>query len=128
MRTTMFMDLETHLQMTYSGSRSPETPETATMRTQTRKLLEEKLDQLPSAFRTVFAMRALEELSVKDTAACLGIPEAAVRTRFFRARHLLRKSLVSEVEFALRDAFAFDGDRCDRIVRAVLTRMTERRA
>jgi RNA polymerase sigma-70 factor (ECF subfamily) len=93
------------------------------MRTQTRRLLEQRIDQLPSAFRTIFVLRAIEELSVEDTAACLGISEATVRTRFFRARHLLRKSLAFDIQLALRDAFAFDRERCDRIVQAVLARI-----
>ena len=115
------INLEEHLDMACSES---QTPEMAAMRTQTRELLEQKIDELPSGFRTVFVMRAIEELSVEETAACLGIPEATVRTRFFRARHLLRKSLSSEVRFALRDTFAFDGERCDRIVQAVLARVS----
>lgn len=116
------IDLEAHLDMTHS---EPQTPEMAAMRAQTRELLERKIDQLPAAFRTVFVLRAIEELSVEETAGCLGIPEATVRTRFFRARHLLRKSLSSEVQSALRDTFAFDGERCDRIVRTVLARVID---
>jgi RNA polymerase sigma-70 factor (ECF subfamily) len=116
------IDFEAHLGMT-DDAHTAETPERAAMRGQTRKMLEEKIDQLPSAFRTVFVMRALEELSVEETAACLGIPEVTVRTRFFRARRMLRESLHADVSFALEDAFAFDGERCDRIVRTVLERI-----
>jgi RNA polymerase sigma-70 factor (ECF subfamily) len=43
-----------------------------------------------------------------------------VRTRFVRARALLRGALEQEIDFAMKDAFAFDGERCDRIVAAVL--------
>jgi RNA polymerase sigma-70 factor (ECF subfamily) len=114
------VDLEAHLHMTRNET---PTPEMAAERAQTRHLLERQIDQLPPAFRTVFVLRAIEELSVEETARCLGIPEATVRTRFFRARHLLRKSLSSEVQSALRETFAFDGERCDRIVQAVLTRI-----
>jgi RNA polymerase sigma-70 factor (ECF subfamily) len=46
-----------------------------------------------------------------------------VRTRFFRARSLLRASLEQDVDLALEGAFAFDGARCDRIVDAVLDRL-----
>ena len=52
--------------------------------------------------------------------ALLGIPEATVRTRFFRARGLLREALARDVDTTLEDAFAFDGDRCNRLVAAVL--------
>ncbi|MEO8407739.1 MAG: RNA polymerase sigma factor, partial [Oxalobacteraceae bacterium] len=70
-----------------------ESPERAAMRAQMRHLLEKKIDALPDAFRTVFVLRALEEMSGEEVAACLDIPEATVRTRFFRARSLLRESL-----------------------------------
>jgi len=97
-----------------------EIPESAAMRNQTRALIERRIDALPEVFRTVFVLRALEELSVEETAASLGIPEATVRTRFFRARALLRETLARDIDVATPEAFAFDGARCDRIVAAVL--------
>ena len=100
-----------------------ERPELAAMRGQTRALIERKIDALPDAFRAVFVLRALEELSVEDAAASLQIPEATVRTRFFRARSLLRESLAREMDSAIEEAFAFAGDRCDRIVNGVLDRL-----
>ena len=102
---------------------SAEQPEQAALRAQTRRLLEAKIDQLPDAFRAVFVLRALEELSVEETAAALDIPEATVRTRFFRARSQLREAISREVDGAIEDAFAFDGARCDRIVAAVIARI-----
>ena len=67
-------------------------------------------------------LRAVEELSVEEVALALDVPEATVRTRFFRARGLLRDGLARDVDIALGDAFAFDGERCDRIVAGVLAR------
>ncbi len=61
----------------------PEQPEQSARRAETRRLLEARIDELPDAFRTVFVLRAVEEFSVEETAAALGIPEATVRTRFF---------------------------------------------
>ena len=98
-------------------------PERAALRAQTRRLIEAKIDTLPEAFRTVFVLRALEELSVEETADTLGIPEATVRSRYFRARAMLREALAQAIDIALEDAFAFDGERCDRIVAAVLSRL-----
>jgi len=103
----------------------PEQPEAAAERAQTRQLLESKIDELPDAFRTVFVLRALEELSVEESAAALGIPEATVRSRFFRARGLLREALSKEIDLAYGDAFAFAGARCDRIVAGVLAKFEE---
>ena len=103
----------------------PEQPEHAARRAQTRRLLEAKIDELPDAFRTVFVLRALEELSVEEAAVALGIPEATVRSRFFRARSLLREALSKEIDLAHGDAFAFAGARCDRIVAGVLAKLEE---
>jgi|SRR5690242_16469379 len=100
-----------------------ERPEGATLRAETRRLLEAKIDELPDSFRTVFVLRAVEEMSVEEAAAALDIPEATVRTRFFRARGLLRESLSREIDLAHADAFGFAGMRCDRIIANVTARL-----
>ena len=107
---------------------TPEQPEHAALRAETRRLLEGKIDGLPDVFRTVFVLRALEELTVEETAASLGIPAATVRTRYFRAKGLLREALAREIDFAYGDAFAFAGARCDRIVAGVLARLKDLQA
>ncbi|KAB2899383.1 MAG: RNA polymerase sigma factor [Burkholderiaceae bacterium] len=99
-------------------------PERIAMRAEIRRLMEARIDLLPDAFRSVFMLRAVEEMNVEEVSQALGIPEATVRTRFFRARGMLRESLASDIDVALGDAFAFDGARCDRIVAAVLARGT----
>jgi RNA polymerase sigma-70 factor (ECF subfamily) len=101
----------------------PAQPELAALRAQTRRLIETGIDKLPAAFRTVFMLRAVEELTVEETATTLNIPEATVRTRYFRARAMLREALAREIDFAIEDAFRFDGVRCDRIVDAVRRRL-----
>jgi len=105
-----------------------ERPEHAASRAQTRRLLEAKIDELPDAFRTVFVLRAIEEFSVEETAAALDIPDATVRTRFFRAKSLLREALSKEIDLAHGDAFAFAGASCDRIVANVMARLKDFRA
>lgn len=111
-----------HIQAALTGA-ADERPDGFAMRAQLRRLLEARIDLLPDAFRTVFMLRAVEELSVEEVAEVLGIPEATVRTRFFRARSLLREGLSRDVDMAIADAFSFDGERCDRIVASVLTRL-----
>jgi RNA polymerase sigma-70 factor, ECF subfamily len=98
-------------------------PELQAMRGEMRGIIEARIDRLPDAFRTVFVLRAIEELSVEETAAALSIPEATVRTRFFRARSLLRESLSREMDLAIDGAFEFLGARCDRITAAVMARL-----
>lgn len=101
-------------------------PDRAAMRSELRATMEACIDALPEAFRTVFMLRAVEEMSVEEVSAALDLPEATVRTRFFRARGLLREGLARDVDHALADAFSFDGARCDRIVSVVLARLTDR--
>ena len=100
-----------------------EAPDRSAARAEVRRLLERTLDELPEAFRTVFVLRCVEELTVEETAAILDIPEATVRSRHFRARSLLREALAREFDVAERDLYDFGGWRCDRVVRSVLRRL-----
>jgi RNA polymerase sigma-70 factor (ECF subfamily) len=97
-------------------------PEQTAVRAQVRTMMEARIDLLPDVYRTVFVLRGVQEMSVGEVAQALDVPEATVRTRFFRARNLLRQSLASEMDSALGEAFAFDGARCDRLVAEVLRR------
>ena len=105
------------------ADRTSESPSDATLRGETRRLLERRIDELPLTFRTVFVMREVEEMTVEETAECLEIPAATVRTRLFRARALLREGLARDLDVATAGVFGFAGDRCDRIVAGVLTRL-----
>jgi RNA polymerase sigma-70 factor (ECF subfamily) len=99
-----------------------ESPPGATLRAEIRRALERRIDELPTAFRTVFVMREVEDMTVDETAECLSIPAATVRTRLFRARALLREALARDMDMATVDVFGFAGKRCDRIVAGVLER------
>lgn len=101
-------------------------PEREAMRHEMAEMIEHRIDAMPPVFREVFVLRALEEMSVEETAALLDIPEATVRTRFFRARSLLREALAQDIDAALDEAFAFAGARCDRIVASVLDQIDAR--
>jgi RNA polymerase sigma-70 factor (ECF subfamily) len=103
--------------------RPEETPENMAFRAQLRKLIERRIDELPVAFRTVFILREVEELTVEETALALQIPDGTVRTRLFRAKSLLRESLAREMELDVDSLFEFAGARCDRIVDNVLKRL-----
>lgn len=98
-------------------------PDQHAIRVELRTMLEARIDQLPDMYRTVFMLRAVEELTTAEVAEALQLPEATVRTRFFRARSLLREGLASDVDASLDEVFAFDGERCDRIVTQVLEKI-----
>jgi RNA polymerase sigma-70 factor (ECF subfamily) len=99
-----------------------ESPPAATLRAEIRRLIERRIDELPVGFRTVFIMREVEDMSVQETAECLGVPASTVRTRLFRARALMREALTRDMDSATAGVFGFAGERCDRIVSGVLAR------
>jgi RNA polymerase sigma-70 factor, ECF subfamily len=105
------------------ASSDSELPERLVGRAEMRALLERKLDALPQSFRVVFVLRSVEELSVEETAHFLGIPEATVRSRHFRAKSLLRESLAQDIDLAERDLFEFGGTNCAGVVASVLARL-----
>jgi RNA polymerase sigma-70 factor (ECF subfamily) len=98
-------------------------PEEAASDTELRGALEHAVDALPVGFRAVFVMRAVEGMSVEETAEALDIPEETVRTRHHRARSLLREDLAQRMERVASSAFDFHLSRCDRIAAAVLARI-----
>ena len=73
-------------------------PENHAEHAEMRRVLEQRIAALPREFRAVFMLRAIEELSVGETAAALAIPEATVRTRYLRARRLLRESVARDID------------------------------
>ncbi len=87
------------------------------------RLLERAIDALPEQFRAVFVLRLVEEMSVAETADCLDIPEDTVKTRLHRARARVAGQLLAGTERATSYVFAFEAERCDRIVAAVLRRI-----
>jgi RNA polymerase sigma-70 factor (ECF subfamily) len=119
----MVVDPGTHVDIDAMNADDSNSPDKAAARTELRALLERKLDELPDVFRVVFVLRSVEEMSIEETAECLAIPEATVRSRHFRARNLLREALVQEVDLIERDLFEFGGAQCDRVVAGVLARI-----
>ena len=56
-------------------------------------LLERFIAALPEKLRAPLILSAVEEMSPREVAAALGISQAAVRSRLFRARQILREKL-----------------------------------
>ncbi|MGE5117973.1 MAG: RNA polymerase sigma factor [Betaproteobacteria bacterium] len=102
-------------------SQASDTPDSAAERGELRALLQRAIEALPPIYRSVFMLRAVEELSVDETAYCLRVSDSVVKTRYLRARAMLRDALTSQVlDTHSREAFAFAGARCDAVVAHVL--------
>jgi RNA polymerase sigma-70 factor (ECF subfamily) len=107
-------------------ARSGSSPEQQASDLEMGPVLERAIDALPVEFRSVFVLRAVEELTGAETAECLGIPEETVKTRLHRARGRLQEMLLDKVEAALPAVYDFHLSRCDRVVAAVLRRIRAR--
>jgi len=100
-----------------------ESPDQRIARAQMRSVLERKVGELPEIFRLVFVMRSVEELSIQEIAGILSISEETVRSRYFRAKGMLRESLAKEIDLVEGDIFQFGGEHCDEVVAGVLARL-----
>jgi RNA polymerase sigma-70 factor, ECF subfamily len=99
-------------------------PEKDFFRRRIIELLEKALGNLPAKYSLVIMLRDVEGLNTEETAKCLGISEEAVKTRLHRARSVLRQELSSRAGVTVKDLYPFAGERCDRIVAAVMKRIT----
>ena len=97
-----------------------DTPEEQASRRQLRRRLEAAIDLLPPIYRCVFILRAVQGLSVEDTAAALDVTLDVVRTRYLRARGMLRTRLGGADSVPMSMAHDFQGQRCDEVVTRVL--------
>jgi RNA polymerase sigma-70 factor (ECF subfamily) len=70
-----------------------ESPEQKYSRAEMNRILSRAIDSLPPAFRTVFLLRDVEELSTEETASALNLSIPAVKSRLLRARLRLREKL-----------------------------------
>ena len=104
-------------------AREARDPERAASDRELARVLEAAIDTLPDGFRAVFMLRAVEEMSVTETAECLGIAEETVKTRLFRARGRLQSEIESRIDASLHGVHRFYLERCDRLVEAVLRRL-----
>ena len=100
-------------------------PEQQASNSQVRRLLEEAVERLPDAYRTIFVLRDVEEMSTADAADVLEITEENVKVRLHRARALLRKSLFARAGMERKEAFNFHAVRCDRVVKNVFERIQQ---
>jgi RNA polymerase sigma-70 factor (ECF subfamily) len=98
-------------------------PEQQASNSEVRRLLEEAVEKLPDAYRTIFILRDIEDMSTTEAADVLEITEDNVKVRLHRARALLRKSLYARAGMERKEAFNFHAVRCDRVVKNVFERI-----
>ncbi|KAA3639903.1 MAG: RNA polymerase sigma factor [Proteobacteria bacterium] len=86
-----------------------------------QSLLSQQLDHLSEKFRSVFVLRAVEQLSTKETAEILNINEITVKTRYFRAKTMLRNQIKKQLASSELQVYEFGNQHCDLVLLNVLT-------
>jgi RNA polymerase sigma-70 factor, ECF subfamily len=99
---TVSLDAGSDAQDSYSSVPLPvfiadwrQSPEQLVWQNETRRMLDEALEQLDEKHRLIFLLRDVEGLSVRETATALGLSEANVKVRLLRARLQLRERLTN---------------------------------
>lgn len=84
-----------------------ENPEQQYSRDELGTILDEAIQSLKPAYRTVFILRDIEEMSIEETAEALDLSISAVKSRLLRARLQLREKLTRLFKRKGDDAFAY---------------------
>jgi RNA polymerase sigma-70 factor, ECF subfamily len=74
-----------------------DTPETIYFEQSNQEAIREAIENLPVAFRETLLLADVEEMSYREIAETLGVPEGTVMSRLARARKLLRTALQGKV-------------------------------
>ena len=82
-------------------------PEERYSKEELNSILESAVQSLAPAYRTVFILRDVEELSTEETAEALDLSVPAVKSRLLRARLQLRDKLTRYFKRKGDDAFAY---------------------
>jgi RNA polymerase sigma-70 factor (ECF subfamily) len=81
------MDEEAHGELAWKGR----SPEQDAVDGDDRALLWRLIEGLPEEFRQALVLSAIEEMTSREVAAAMGIPEGTVRTRVMRGRAELKR-------------------------------------
>lgn len=112
--------IEEYREKLMRGSMHATAPDAEIATAELRTILERAITSIPDDFRTVFVLRDVENVSVEETAQLLGIPAATVKTRAYRARKHLQKTLDPEIRSMLTGTFPFAGDACAALTTRVI--------
>jgi RNA polymerase sigma-70 factor (ECF subfamily) len=84
-----------------------ENPEDTYSREELGKILDDAVQSLKPAYRTVFILRDIEEMSIEETAEALNLSISAVKSRLLRARLQLRDKLTRQFKRKGDNALAY---------------------
>src|SRR5690606_34416195 len=96
-------------------------PQDKMIRNEAKQLLENAIDSLETKYKTVYVMKEVEEMSLKEIAIALDLTVANVKVRLHRSKDMLKEKLYQVVND--KQVFEFGFSRCDRITENVMKRI-----
>lgn len=97
-------------------------PQDKMIRNEAKQLLEKAIDHLDLKYRTVYIMKEVEEMSLKEIAIALDLTVANIKVRLHRSKAMLKEKLF-EISND-KNVFEFGFTRCDRITESVMRRIS----
>jgi len=94
-------------------------PEKRIIREEAKRLLENTIDSLDAKYRTVYVLKEVEGMTIKEISECLGISSSNVKVRFHRSRSMLKDKLFEKTNGSV-DIFEFGNSKCDSITESVM--------
>jgi len=94
------VSLEEHEETAFDLAVSDASAEATVAGTEMNAMVAKLIDSLPEKLRKPLILSAIEEMTPREVAATLGINEAAVRSRVFRARQILKEKLAVRMDGA----------------------------
>lgn len=102
-------------------SHNASNPVKTVMNNELKHVLETALVDIPEDYKMVFTLRELNGMSTRETAEALDISESNVKTRFSRAKAMLRTEI--QKMYSPEEIFEFNLIYCDRIVKNVFHKL-----
>ena len=96
-------------------------PQEKMVQEETKKLLETAVDQLDQKYRTVYIMKEVEGMQLKEIAETLDISLSNVKVRLHRSKDMLKETLYRLSNNT--DIFKFGFERCDQITLRVMEQL-----
>lgn len=97
---------------------SQQNPQDKIINMEAKQILENAIDNLDVKYRSVYIMREVQEMSLKEIAQTLDLTLSNVKVRLHRAKEMLKNNLYATINNT--EIFEFGFSRCDRITENVM--------
>lgn len=108
-------------QLASDGVKKVRSIEQELIRKNMQEAIEKAIDGLPQKYSSVFVMRELESMSIREVAQSLDISEDNVKVRLHRAKKALQEVLKKSLDGL--HLYSFGGSRCDRVAHLVMAKV-----